>query len=326
MEDGVRACIVADIGGTNARFAYRPRPGAALERIWTTPVRSHAGVAEAIAAWRQAVDLPAGPVAVGLAVATPLDAERDRVRFTNSPWAFSARELALQLPAARVHVLNDFEALAWALPTLGAHQVRAGGALPALERGTLAVVGPGTGLGVGTCVADGRGGWRPLAGEGGHATLQATDDFEAAVIEQARRRLPHVSAERLLSGIGLPLLHACVAAVRGRPVVDLPSERIVEGALVADADAVATMDTFCAMLGAFCGNVALIVGATGGLFIGGGIVPRLGDAFDRSRFRAAFEAKGRYAGYLAAVPTAVITDTLAALGGTAAALDAASRG
>jgi glucokinase len=131
-----------------------------------------------------------------------------------------------------------------------------------------------------------------------------------------------VSAERLLSGIGLPLLHEAVAAVLGHNVPSLGAETIVEwGRSGQDPLCRCTLDTFCALLGGFAGNVALTLGARGGLYIGGGIVPRFGERFFDSQFRQRFEAKGRFRAYLEGVPTALITDTLAALTGAAFALE-----
>ena len=157
-------------------------------------------------------------------------------------------------------VINDFEALALALPHLRAAQLRAHAALPTLQ-GTLAVVGPGTGLGVGA-VTPAPVGWQPIAGEGGHATLAANDDFEMAVIGHARRDFDHVSAERLLSGIGLPTLYRSVAALLGRTPANLSTAEIVrQGSTAGDSTCVRTVDTFCAMLGSFAGNVALTLGA-----------------------------------------------------------------
>jgi glucokinase len=187
--------------------------------------------------------------------------------------------------------------------------------------GTLAVIGPGTGLGVGGVVQT-RHGWVALPGEGGHATMSACDDFEAAVLAVVRRDHAHVSAERLLSGIGLPVLYRAVAAVCGQADEGLSAEQVVErGVACTDGTCERTLDTFCDFLGAFAGNVALIMGARGGVYIGGGIVPRLGDRFFASRFRERFEAKGRFQAYLSPIPTALITDTLAALTGAALAVD-----
>lgn len=217
------------------------------------------------------------------------------------------------------------------LPRLGPGQRQGlgGPALPAADAmataavGTvLAVVGPGTGLGVGAVLRT-RSGWQALPGEGGHATLAAGDTLEAAVIEAVRRSHAHVSAERVLSGLGLPLLHQALARVQGRPDGGLDTAEAVVGAAQGgrDTQAAATLDLFCALLGAFAGNVALTLGARGGVFIGGGIVPRFAERFAASAFRARFEAKGRFRDYLAAVPTVLITDTQAALSGAALAID-----
>jgi glucokinase len=210
---------------------------------------------------------------------------------------------------------------------LGTAQVRpitapGAGSLPSgTPNGGLAVIGPGTGLGVAGLLPT-RHGWVAVPGEGGHATLAAADDFEAALLAAVRRDFPHVSAERLLSGIGLPVLHGAVAAVLGQPGGLLTAGDIVERGLAGDDLACQrTLDSFCALLGSFAGNVALVLGARGGVYIGGGIVPRLGEAFFQSRFRERFEAKGRFDAYLQAVPTYLITDTLAALSGAALALE-----
>jgi glucokinase len=184
-------------------------------------------------------------------------------------------------------------------------------------------VGPGTGLGVAGLIETAAG-WQAIPGEGGHATLAPTDDFEAAVLAVARCEVEHVSAERLLSGIGLPLLHRAVAAASGRPAEGeaLTTEAIVQrGVGGTDTGCVQTLSVFCAMLGSFAGNVALTLGARGGLYVGGGIVPRMADLFFASAFRERFEAKGRYRGYLQSIPSALILDPHAALTGAALALE-----
>lgn len=314
--------LVADIGGTNARFGWVTDASLAVQQVRTLPVADHAGPAAAARAYLDALAMALGggyraPVRAAFAVAT--SGTGDEVAFTNSAWRFSVRALQAELAVQPLRVLNDFEALARALPHLLPAQLRAWGALPA-ARATRAVIGPGTGLGVAGVAPTARG-WLALPGEGGHATLAASDDFEAAVLQQARREFPHVSAERLLSGIGLPVLQRAVAGVLGQPTETLTSEVIVSRALAGDDMGCShTVDTFCALLGGFAGNVALTLGARGGVYIGGGIVPRLGDRFFASRFRERFEAKGRFGDYLRAVPTAVITDTRAALDGAARAL------
>lgn len=314
--------LVADIGGTHARFGWVADPARGVVQVQQQAAAGAGGPAEAARRYLAALVLPPGaprrPRRAAIAVATPV--RGDIVALTNSAWQFSRAALQRELGLERLLVLNDFEALALALPRLQPHQMRPHGASPR-ARGPLAVVGPGTGLGVGGVLPTPQG-WVALPGEGGHATLAPADDFESALLQHARRSHAHVSAERLLSGLGLPVLHAAVAAVLQQPASQLTSQAIVERGLSgSDALCSRTLDSFCALLGGFAGNVALTLGATGGVFIGGGIVPRLGERFFASAFRERFEAKGRFQAYLAAIPTALITDTLAALGGAALALE-----
>jgi len=322
--------LVADIGGTNARFGWLDAGSAAVEHVDTLPAAGHAGPAQAAAAYLQQLAHRLGsrwraPRAAAFAVATAVGG--DRIEFTNSHWAFSRRETQRELGLEELLLLNDFEALALSLPRLHPGQVRAIGSAqgPTSAPAALAVIGPGTGLGVAGIVPS-RHGWVAVPGEGGHASLAAGDDFEAALLAAVHRYYAHVSAERLLSGIGLPVLHAAVADVLGQAAEPLGTEAIVERGLARqDVVSSRTIDTFCDLLGGFAGNVALTLGARGGVYIGGGIVPRLGERFFASRFRERFEAKGRFQGYLQAIPTALITDTLAALTGAALALEQAGR-
>jgi len=316
--------LVADLGGTNARFGWVGHPGRGVEHVRKLAVADYAGPAAAAAAYLAGLQgLPgtAPPRRAALAVATPIDG--DLVGMTNSPWRFSRAALHRELGLDSLQVLNDFEALALSLPRLGAAHLRSHGALPGAKgaKGMLAVIGPGTGLGVAGVVQTAQG-WVALPGEGGHATLAPADDFESSLLQWVRGEHAHVSAERLLSGIGLPLLHQAVAAVLGQAAEPLAAEQVVErGVSGSDGLCRRTLDVFCALLGGFSGNVALTLGARGGVYIGGGIVPRMGDLFFASPFRARFEAKGRFRSYLEAIPTALITDTLAALTGAALAIE-----
>lgn len=316
--------LVADIGGTNARFALAEGPQHGVHHIRLLPTAQHAGPGVAARSYLDALAVELGgayraPRWAAFAVATPVTG--DRIEFTNSAWSFSRDQVQRMLGLDALLVVNDFEALALALPYLKPEQLRSHGAAPGAQ-GTLAVIGPGTGLGVGA-VTPTLLGWQAIAGEGGHATLAADNDFEAAVIGQARREHQHVSAERLLSGIGLPTLYRSVAAVLGSAAADLSTPDIVQqGSAGADPTCARTIDTFCAMLGSFAGNVALTLGARGGLFIGGGIVPRMADFFFASRFRERFEAKGRFRAYLESIPTALIVEPYAALTGASAAIEA----
>ena len=329
--------LLADIGGTNARFGWLQAPGASVAHVQRLTVPAFAGPAQAAQAYLASLELQLGadyraPRHAAFAVATAVAG--DRIAFTNSHWAFLRTDVQAALGLRSLLMLNDFESLAMSLPCLGPAQLRlhdtVPGAVPGLsgvsgmpcvEAGTLAVVGPGTGLGVGAVLAT-RSGWVALPGEGGHATLAPADALESALLACVRRQYAHVSAERLLSGIGLPLLHQSLAEVQGRPVDALSAAQIVDqGGAGSDALCSQTLDVFCALLGGFAGNVALTLGARGGLYIGGGIVPRFADRFFASAFRQRFEAKGRFSNYLAAIPTALITDTLAALTGAALAIE-----
>jgi len=329
-----RPWLLADIGGTNARFGWLDEGARAATEVQTLKTAEHDGPAAAARAYLDALRARRGgddvvPRAAAFAVATAVAG--DRIEFTNSGWAFSRADTERELGLARLVVLNDFEALALSLPALDEQQVRpighagraagTGAAAGAPACATRAVIGPGTGLGVAGLVPH-RGAWVAVASEGGHASLAAADELESALLALVRREYRHVSAERLLSGIGLPVLHGALARLEGRAAPALATEEIVERALAGhDPLAGHTIDLFCALLGGFAGNVALTFGARGGVYIGGGIVPRLGERFFASQFRARFEAKGRFEGYLQAIPTLLITDTLAALTGAALALE-----
>ena len=321
-----RPWLVADIGGTNARFGWLADGATRVEHVQTLPTAAHAGPGPAARVYLERLAAQLGnayqaPRAGAFAVATAVGG--DLISFTNSGWSFSCQATRDELALDGLLMLNDFEALALSLPQLGADQVRpiGPGAQPTVA-GALAVIGPGTGLGVAGIVPTAHG-WVAVPGEGGHASLSAADDFESALLASVRREHPHVSAERLLSGIGLPVLHKAVAEVTGRAWGSpLSAEEIVERGLArSDAACDRTLDAFCALLGSFAGNVALVFGARGGVYIGGGIVPRLGERFFASDFRRRFEAKGRFNDYLRAIPTVLITDTLAALTGAAVALE-----
>ena len=315
--------LVADIGGTNARFGWIDGEGGAVEHVRKLSVPQHAGPADAVQSYLADLAGTLGasfraPRRGAFAVASTIVG--DRVTLTNSHWDFSTAGVRGQLGLEDLVVMNDFEALALSLPDLRPSQLRCHGAAPQ-PHGTLCVIGPGTGLGV-AGITETAHGWVALPGEGGHATLAALDDFEAALLAQVRRRFDHVSAERLLSGIGLPVLYSAVSAVTGAPGTETPTAEEIVGRGVSGQDACCrqTLEAFCALLGSFAGNVALTLGARSGVYIGGGIVPRLGDLFFESLFRARFEAKGRFSGYLQQIPTALITDTLVALTGAAAAI------
>src|SRR6516165_9090954 len=309
--------LVADVGGTNARFGLVSPSGAVLHTR-TLAVADHPTFADAITTYlgsRGALPMPhQGAIAIASTITG------DRVSMTNHPWSFSISALKSQLGFDRLEVINDFTALALSLPHLAPeHRLKVGGGAPA-EGVPLGVLGPGSGLGVSGLIPAGKG-WIALAGEGGHSTMAPATDRESAVLDRMRRHFDHVSAERVLSGPGLVNLYNTLSVIDGVPAKSYTAAQITDLAIrVEDPLCVETTTMFCAMLGTIAGNLALTLGARGGVYIGGGIVPRLGQTFVQSPFRQRFEAMGRFQIYLAAIPTFVVTHPLPAFLGCAALL------
>ncbi len=311
--------LVADIGGTNARFALLDAVG----RPAPMRVLACADFADFQTAMRGflAEAAPSRAIArAAVAVASPVIG--DRIEMTNHDWSFSIAAIKAEFGLAALHVVNDFTAAALAVPELDAGDlVRIGGGV-AVADAPVAVLGPGTGLGVSGLVPSGSG-WIPLAGEGGHVTLAACDAREAAVVAEIARRFGHASVERAVSGPGLVNLHAALSALDDVSGESPTADRITEAALAgSDPICVEALDMFFAMLGTAAGNLALSLGALGGVYIGGGIVPKLSDAFAASRFRERFEAKGRFRDYMRAIPTYLIMRETPALLGLATLLRA----
>jgi len=316
------ARLLADIGGTNARFGWQRGVGEPIEATRTLACADFETLTQAIEAYLGGLGREA-PADCAIAIANPVLG--DAVRMTNHHWCFSISALQAHFGFVQLRVINDFTALALALPTLQPDEVRQIGGGPAVPDATVGLIGPGTGLGVSGLVPDGRGGWVPLQGEGGHVTLTASTPREWAVIQQLAVQHGHVSAERAVCGQGLVDLHAALRTLNGSAGTALePSAAAVVSAALAgqDAEAVEALQLFCAFLGATAGNLALTLGARGGVYIGGGIVPRLGDAFIGSDFRARFEGKGRFQSYLSPIPVWIVAAPQSpALRGAAQALD-----
>lgn len=290
--------LLADIGGTNSRCALGTS-GGTIEQLHIFRNAEFAQLQALLSAYLAMQPAATRPRHAALAIAAPIHG--DDVQMMNIAWRFSCAEIKHDLELDELHVLNDFAALAWALPALRTEDLlKIGGGTPDPGFPRL-VLGPGTGLGVASLVPTGNR-WQAIAGEGGHVTLAAHDEEEARLISQARRRLGHCSAERLLSGPGLVLLHQLV---HGGP--ELSAEVIGERLATGDSAAGATLEIFFRMLGTVASNAALTLGALGGVYIGGGIVPRYAAHFARSGFRQRFESKGRYQDYMRAIPTWLIT-------------------
>jgi glucokinase len=311
--------LLGDIGGTHARWAWQSHQGAALEDVAIVADASSASIHDSAAAYLQRGG-HARPRWAGIGIATAVTG--DDVRMTNHPWSFSIDELKRALGLERCLVINDFTALAMSLPALGAADLRVVGSGAAVADAAIGLLGPGTGLGVSGLVPSGAGRWSAVCGEGGHVTLAATDEREAALLAWLRSQHGHVSAERVLSGSGLLNLYRAVCALEGATPRDLRPVDITAAALdAADAPCIAAVQHFTAFLGNVAGNLALTLGARGGVYLGGGIVPRLGSAFDAGLFRRHFSAKGRFASYLESIPTWVIVAPAPALLGASRALD-----
>jgi glucokinase len=314
--------LLADIGGTHARFVVETRSGN-FEGASVLACAEHASISSAISVYLSRVrelmfDCRTLRHAA-IAIATAIDG--DLVRMTNHHWSFSIAALRGHFQFETLEVVNDFKALAMSIPRLGpSDTVKVGDGEPN-PRGVIGLMGAGTGLGVSALIPM-RDRYVALDSEGGHVTFSPSTDTEMAILSFARREYPHVSAERLLSGIGLRTVYRALAEQMSRPAepIDVP-EIITRGLRHACPVCDATIDVFCDMLGTVAGNIGVTFGAKGGIYIGGGIVPRLGERFVQSGFRARFQDKGRFSDYLARMPTYVIAAENPAFLGVSSILD-----
>lgn len=287
--------LIADVGGTNARFALAEPAGEPVEERHLK-VRDYPGLAEAIEAYLGGRRVASAVIAV----ATPVETET--IRFTNSPWTFTREGLRTRLGLDELHVINDFVAQALAMPHLAADEFEAiGGSAPEPGR-SAGVLGPGTGLGV-SALIPGQAGWTALPTEGGHVSFAPGSRRERELAAVLSEQFGHVSNERLLSGQGLLNIATGLARLDGRTCPARTPEAVTEAARdgsCASCEEATAM--FSALLGSAAGDLALVLGARGGIFIAGGICLRMGPLFDRAAFRERFEAKGRMAAYLRPIP------------------------
>ncbi len=311
--------LIADIGGTHARFALAQ--GEAVREEAALACTDFAGPLEAARKFLDDVKIESGRLReAAFAIAAPI-AGADQINMTNVHWRFSVSELRRQLGLRRLIVLNDFTALAMSVRYLPADELIHAGGEQTAPRAPIAVLGPGTGLGVSGLIPAGEH-WVPLQGEGGHVSLAPDNDREVALLQQLWRRYGHVSAERVISGPGLVNLYEAICAVERKEPQSLQPvdimQRGVEGRCPMCAEA---LRTFCGLFGSVTGNLVLTLGALGGVYIGGGIVPRMGEYFMRSPFHERYLGKGRYRDYLAPVPIRIITAPHPAFVGLAHAFD-----
>jgi glucokinase len=298
--------LLADVGGTNARFAWQSHDGAPVTDVQVLPVADYPTLQAAMHAYLAGLGR-GQPAMAAIAIANPITG--DQIRMTNHHWSFSQAAVKAEFALSHLRLLNDFTALALALPDLPASELRQVGGGTGDPDKAIALLGAGTGLGVSGLVPDGAGGWVPLEGEGGHVTLPAVSARERLVMDGLTRLYGRASAERLCSGQGLLDAFTLLCEADGVALSGLSTAAAVtDAALKArQPQALEALSMLCAVLGSVAGNLALTLGARGGVYIGGGIVPRLGSWFDTSPFRQRFEAKGRFQSYLQDIPVWVIT-------------------
>jgi glucokinase len=294
--------LLGDIGATHARFALLD--GGDITRPQVLMVADYESLEDAIEGYLREIALPDRPMEAALGVAGPVLG--DKVAMMNSGWHLSISALKQRFGWTTLHVVNDFVANALAVPHIAPEYLRQVGEGAPTTNMPIAVLGPGTGLGVAALVPDPPG-WIAVGGEGGNVTLAALDSREAAIIDILRRQYGHVAAENVLSGPGLVNLYDALCELAGKPATPSTPEHVTDLYPGCDPQCREAVAMFCAILGTFAGDVALTFGACGGVYIMGGIVPNIYEIFRSSHFRQRFEFKGRYRSYLSAIPTYVVS-------------------
>lgn len=297
--------LIADIGATNARFAISNDEG--ISHIDVLPCDDFPSLAEAAKSYLKRHGENA-PSEGAFAVAIPLNGS-DQVAMTNNNWTFSIKDTCTAIGLKKLDVINDFTALALGVPHLTPDDyTQLGGSKP-VKGAPIGIIGPGTGLGVGAVVFGQDGKAVPITTEGGHVTMPATTEREFKMFEWLKQtKYHHISAERVISGKGIVNIYNALCGLDGLTLPERTPAEITEAALNKTCKTCEeVLDLFCHFLGVAAGNLALTYGAFGGIYIAGGIVPRLGDYFRHSRFRESFLAKGRFEDYLSPVPVFIIT-------------------
>jgi glucokinase len=309
--------LVGDIGGTNARLAL-VRPGSVeLEHIRTLPCADYANLDGACEAFLADAGV-AGLTRACLAFACPVQGEQ--IRMTNNHWSFSRTAMQQALGLEQFRLLNDFTAMALGMLHVQPHELVAIGGGQSLAGSARLVIGPGTGLGVSALVPAGDE-WVPLATEGGHVSFAPTDELEVAIWRSLRDQFGRVSVERILCGQGLVNLYRAIAQYRSLPTPLSQPAEITAAGLAGDVLAQEVLARFCRILGEQAGDAVLTVGARGGVYLCGGILPRMRDFLLSSAFREGFEAKGRFVDYMAQVPVWLCIAEYPGLLGAAAGLE-----
>ncbi|MGC3982773.1 MAG: glucokinase [Steroidobacteraceae bacterium] len=294
--------LIADIGGTNARFALCE--GTVIRDEVQLHCADYPDIESAVRYYLNSIGEKRSLQEAAFDIAAPLSG--DQISMTNNNWRFSIAALRKELGLQRLIVLNDFTALAMAIRHLPAHELQQVGGSKNANNTPIALLGAGTGLGVSGLIPSGEH-WLPLQGEGGHVSLAPGNEREAEVLKTLWRSFEHVSVERVLSGMGLINLYNAICKLEGVDAQTYTAANITERGLDdSDKQCAEVLQMFCGLLGSVAGNLVLTLGATQAVYIGGGIVPRFGEYFARSSFRERFESKGRYVSYLKPVPVYVI--------------------
>ena len=308
--------LVADIGGTNARFAIAEidEGAVSIRNAQSFRAEDFETIRDAADAYLESVSEK--PKRGSFAAAGPII--NNEVQFTNSHWTLRAIDIAGPLGFDDFDIINDFFALAAGIEHLHDSafvEIKSGA--PMADAPVL-VIGPGTGLGQALIVPTGSG-RKVIATEGGHVSFAPRTDEEIEIKKFIAREHPRVSVERLLSGRGLVNIHRALCAMEGAQRVSLQANEITQAAITGEHPiAVKAIDMFCAILGRVVGDAVLSTGARGGVVLGGGIVPKIKDVFLASAFCERFSDKGRMSDYVAAVPIRLIVEDGAALYGAAA--------
>ncbi|NVJ48838.1 MAG: glucokinase [Gammaproteobacteria bacterium] len=306
--------LVADIGGTNARFALVTPESGIPEQVQTLQCENFGSPLQAIHHYLSQVNTQVA--AACLAVACPVNG--DEIRLTNNHWSFSKSQLQNGLGIVHLEVINDFTAAAMATTVVAGNDLCHLAPELAFDlTQQRAIIGPGTGLGVaGMLPVDGA--TLVLSTEGGHQSFAPENEVEDYILQYLRSELAVVSREELLSGRGLVNIHRALCSYHQQPLLFSDAESIGQAALSGDAMAKTTLEQFFEILGSVAGDCALSLGATGGVYIGGGIPPRFSSQIKRSGFRRRFENKLNFKHYLSGIATAIVMHPQPGLLGAAA--------
>jgi glucokinase len=319
--------LVADIGGTNIRLAITDKNNN-INEIETYQCQNFPHLSHVIHHYLAEKNLLTAQINACLAIACPVDT--DSISMTNLPWKFSQKQLKEELKLNSLTLINDYTAIAMAIPLLTDDQkVKIGGGESVLNQ-PIAVCGPGTGLGVAN-LENINGHWHCLGGEGGHTDFAPVDELDIQIFQELKKTKKRISYEQLLSGYGLEQIYQALLVINNRQKsntelteasIKLTAKDISTQALVGSCDtSLQALSQFCKILGSFSGNLALTTGALGGVYIAGGIVPRFIDYLESSEFRERFETKGRMSHLNEQTPTYIITESQPGLLGAAASLN-----